>query len=180
MSAFTSGGSLGAALILAALTNVARGQAASSTDAIEREGLHFQIAFGWGGGPTSNGVLHDMELGGTLSNGWTLAYQHVFIWSDGIAKPAGGSDLWGGHHVLLEVPVHERIVCAMSLGVGENVDMESGFDARFGVGTTVGVEVDFPIWPTSGITLSATALQAITVDVGFQIGAGVTAGYTWF
>ena len=57
----------------------------------QRGGFHFQFGLGYGGGPTSSGVLHNMELGGTFrdgpAKGLTLAYDHVFVFSKGVAKP---------------------------------------------------------------------------------------------
>ena len=150
------------------------------TAAVEREGLHFRVAFGWGGGPTSHGLVHDMELGGTIDDGLTLCYQHAFIWSRGLAKPDGGSDLWGGHFLMLKVPLADYVVYKAAVGLGENVDMSDGFRPRFGFGMTMGLDVDFPIWPTSGITLGVLVMHVATVDVGQQIGAGATVGYAWF
>jgi len=149
---------------------------------VDRTGVHFQVLFGWGGGPTSNGLLHNMELGGTLPwGGITICYQHAFIYSDGFAKPAGGSDLWGGHFLMVKVPVlTPQVVAKVGFGAGENVDRSDGFDATFGVGGTLGVDVHIPMWDTSGLTFSAMVLAAHTPDVGRQFGGGAGFGYTWF
>lgn len=46
---------------------------------------------------------------------------------------------------MMQIPLRERVVCKMSPGIGENMDRTDGFVARFGVGSTVGLEVAFPL-----------------------------------
>jgi len=151
---------------------------AAPAGALERDGLHFQVAFGWGGGPTSTGLLHNMELGHTFDDGWTMAYQHIFLMR--LDEPTG-RDTYGGHLLMWKVPVvHDTVVAKMAFGIGENVDQRDGFDAKFGAGHTFGLDLHYPVWPTSGVTLSSMVFQIYTVDVGYQMAAGTALAYTWF
>jgi hypothetical protein len=146
-----------------------------------RDGIEFQFALGWGAGPTSNGIFHNMEIGGAITDdGWALCYEHAFIWSKDVAKPKGGSDLWGGHFAMLKIPVLDDVVYKVAAGFGENVDQSDGFEPRFGVGWTMGVDFDLPAWETSGFTITALVLNAWTPDVGFQWGIGSAIAWTLF
>ena len=77
-------------------------------DTVNRDGFHFQVAFGWGGGPDSEGLFHAMEIGYTLENGWTLGYLHTFIQNEGFGEMHGGPDLFGGHMFEVKVPISRR------------------------------------------------------------------------
>jgi hypothetical protein len=134
------------------------------------------------GGPTSGGLLHTMEIGRDFgARGWSLAYDHVFVLSDGIAKPHGGSDMFGGHLLVLKVPLFfSELVAKVAAGVGENVDLQNGFKPFFGVGWLYGLDFHLPLTATSGITFGALAVHAVTVDVGHQWAMGSFVGYTWF
>jgi hypothetical protein len=165
-------------LALLALAAVFLAAPAEAADELERDGLHAQIAFGWGGGPTGNGLLHNMELGHTYDNGWTLAYQHIFVMR---FDESDGRDIYGGHLLLAKAPLlFDQVVVKMGFGFGENVDRRDGFDAKFGVGHTLGLDLHYPVWPTSGVTISAMMFQIYTVDVGYQVAAGGALAYTWF
>jgi len=150
--------------------------------AAQRDGVHVQVAFGWAGGPTSGGLLHSMELGGSFGErGWTVAYDHVFVLSDGFTKPRDGSDMFGGHLLMLKVPLfRSELVAKVAAGVGENVDLQHGFTPYFGFGWLYGLDFDIPLTRTSGITLGAVAFHAVTVDVGHQWAMGTLLGYTWY
>jgi hypothetical protein len=149
---------------------------------MQRGGLHLLVAFGWGGGPTSHGLLHSMELGHTFrDSGWTLAYNHVFVWSDGLARPEGGSDLFGGHLLVLKLPLgRPDLVAKIGAGLGENVHLSDGFDPFFGFGWTYGVDLHLPLPRTSGLTLTLLAVHATTVDRGHQVAFAAGLGYCWF
>lgn len=155
---------------------------------VARGGLHFMVAFGWGGGPTSNGLLHSMELGHTFINGLTLAYNHVFVWSDGLGKPrlepgqtTDTSDLFGGHFAVLKVPIiFDELVAKFGAGLGENVDLSDGFKAFFGFGWTYGVDIHLPLLRTSGLTLTLLGVHAVTSDRGHQVAFAAGLGYSWF
>ena len=149
---------------------------------VKRDGFHFQVAFGWGGGPTSHGLLHNMELGASFGKrGYTLAYNHIFIMSKDLFKPAGGSDMFGGHMLVFKMPfLVSELVVKIGMGFGENVDMSDGFKPSFGFGWTYGVDLHFPMTATSGITLGLMVVHAVTVDVGHQVAVALFLGYTWF
>ena len=98
------------ASLVAALTMLSTPSAAGERDGIFgpvlRDGFHAQVGFGWAGGGTSNGLLHNMELGHTFADsGWTLAYQHTFVMSAESMQPRGGSDLMGGHFFMAKLPL---------------------------------------------------------------------------
>lgn len=175
---------IGAAVVLAAV--VARADAPTIFGRpLERGGFHFQFSLGYGGGPTSSGVLHSMEVGGTFRDGpvqgLTLAYDHVFVFSKGVPRPIGGSDLFGGHMLIAKVPLWcTELVGKVGLGFGENVDLSSGFSPRFGVGWLYGVDLDLALGRTSGLTLGVLAFQTVTGDRGHQFAGGLLLGYTWF
>jgi hypothetical protein len=147
----------------------------------ERDGFHFQVAFGWGGGPTSHGLFHNMEIGGTFANGWTLAYNHVFIQSGGFYKPEGQPDLFGGHLLLLKIPLwYSDLVGKVAAGLGGTHDQSNGIKAYLGFGWAYGVDVNIPMTRTSGVTLGLTLLHAVVVTHGHHFGGALSLGYTWF
>jgi hypothetical protein len=150
--------------------------------ALERDGWHVQVSFGWAGGATSGGLLHTMEIGRSFGErGWTLAYDHIFVLSDGFTKPRGGSDMFGGHMLVFKAPLFYReLVAKVAVGLGENVDLQGGFKPFFGVGWAYGLDFHVPLTATSGLTLGALAVHAVTVDVGHQLAFGSFVGYTWF
>lgn len=149
---------------------------------LDRRGAHLQLAFGWGGGPTSHGLVHNMELGRTFGErGWTIAYNHVFVLSRGIDHREAGSDLFGGHMLLVKVPLFfQELVFKGAIGFGENVDMSDGFKPTFGLGWLYGVDFHIPVTYSSGFTLGLIGFHAATPDVGHQFAGGLSVGYTWF
>ena len=145
-----------------------------------RDGFHFQIAFGWGIGPDSNGLAHNMEIGGNFSNGWTLAYNHVFIQNKGFARPDGGPDLVGGHLLILKIPWFDAWVAKVGAGPGGIHDQSDGIKAELGLGLTYGLDYHIVVTPGSGMTLGMTGIHAF-LDAGRHFfGASATIGYTWF
>lgn len=153
---------------------------AAKPSEVKRSGFHFQIAFGWGAGPKSNGLFHNMEIGGTLENGWTVAYDHVFIQNKHFAQPKGGPDLVGGHLVILKVPVAHPWVVKFGVGAGGIHVQNDGIEAEVGLGLTYGVDYHFLMTPSSGVTLGLTGLHAFVGSPKHLFGAGLSVGYTWF
>lgn len=146
----------------------------------ERSGFHFQVAFGWGVGPESNGLFHNMEIGGTLENGWTLAYNHVFIQNKGFAQPAGGPDLVGGHLFLVKAPLSDQWVLKFGAGPGGIHIQDGGIEAEIGLGLTYGADYHFLVTPSSGVTLGLTGIHAFLDEERHYFGAALSVGYTWF
>ena len=170
----------GAFLITAALTLWANPvQAEEELQAI-RDGVHFQIAFGWGLGPDSNGLFHNMEIGGTLPGGWTLAYNHVFIQNKGFAQPEGGPDLVGGHLLIAKVPWTDKWALKFGAGPGGIHIQSGGIKADIGLGLTYGVDRHFLVTPYSGMTIGMTGIHAFLSENRHYFGAALSAGYTWF
>ena len=146
----------------------------------ERTGFHFQIAFGWGVGPDSNGLFHNMEIGGTFENGWTLAYNHVFVQNKGFAQPEGGPDLVGGHLLLLKIPVNDQWVIKVGSGPGGIHIQDGGIEAEIGIGLTYGVDYHILTTRSSGLTLGLTGLHALISHRRHYFASAVSVGYTWF
>ena len=146
----------------------------------ERAGFHFQIALGWGVGPDSNGLFQNMEIGGTFENGWTLAYNHVFIQNKGFAQPEGGPDLVGGHLLLLKIPATDHWVLKIGAGPGGIHIQDDGIEAEIGLGVTYGVDYHILITPSSGITFGLTGVHALISRRRHFFGAALSLGYTWF
>ena len=113
--------------------------------------VHVWLSFGflgpglWGLGPDSNGLFHNMELGGTFPNGWTLAYNHVFIQNKGFAQPEGGPDLVGGHLLIAKVPVADTWVVKFGAGPGGIHIQSGGIKADIGLGLTYGIDHHFSL-----------------------------------
>jgi hypothetical protein len=147
-----------------------------------RHGFHFQVAFGAGGGPSSGGLLHSMEIGYTFGErGYTLAYDHLFLLTDGIAPVTRGSGMFGGHMLVFKMPVlWNELSLKVGAGIGESVNLQNGFKPFFGVGWLYGLDFDVPFFRTSGLTLGVVSFHAVTVDVGHQWGIGSVLAYTWF
>lgn len=152
----------------------------------ERGGFHFKAAFGTGIGPTSLGLWHSMEIGGTFQrpgilNGWTMAYHHVFLLSAPQFRPNDAADMFGGHFFLLKIPLGlPEIVAKLSVGLGESVDLRTGFQAFFGFGWHYGIDFHFPWTRRSGMTIGLDAVHSITGRHGHIFGFGLNVGYTWF
>lgn len=147
---------------------------------IVRDGLHFQIAFGVGGGPDSAGLFHAMELGGTFRNGWTLALLHTFIQNRGVIGPDRGPDLFGGWMLALKVPLLvPELQLKVAAGPGGTHDQRDGIVAHLGPSWAYGVDFDVPLFARSGLTLSATGLHAVAQGA-HHFGAAFAVGYSFF
>lgn len=149
--------------------------------AVQRDGVHFQVAFGWGGGTPGGGVFHNMELGGTFANGQSLAYNHVFIQLRGFAQASGGSDLIGGHLLVWKLPLYfDDLVLKLAAGPGGTHDQSDGIKAHWGFAWAYGLDLDLALLGTSGLTLGLTGIHVVTGQAGHQAGWALSLGYTWF
>lgn len=147
---------------------------------VERDGFHFQIAFGLGGGPDNEGLFHAMEVGGTFDNGVTLALLHTFVQNEGIIGRRHGPDLLGGWMAEVKVPLFiPEVELKVALGLGGLHDQSDGIRLIPGVGWFYGVDVHLPWFPTSGPTLGLQAMQVVVED-GHHFAAAASLGYTWF
>ncbi|MCC6750332.1 MAG: hypothetical protein IT371_21890 [Deltaproteobacteria bacterium] len=165
----------------AAAAPVADGGAAPQ-ETLPRSGFHLHLATGWGAGPSSGGVFHALEVGGTLSRApLTLGYAHVFVYSDGLTEGPSASDLFGGHFFFAKLRLWVPEVSAKAgLGLGENVDLVDGFRPRFGFGWYYGLELHVPVGRRTAITFGWTGLHAVTVDRGHQVAFVGSVGFSLF
>lgn len=149
---------------------------------VKREGFHFQVQFGPGGGAGGLGLFHNMEIGGTFSNGWTLAYDHVFIQLKGLGRSSAGPDLFGGHIVMLKVPIGSPLwILKGAVGPGGIHIQNNGIQLKGGVAFHAGIDRHWAVTPTSGMTLSLSWLSVILVDpLADHFGLALGLGYTWF
>ena len=148
---------------------------------IERDGFHFQIMFGIGGGKDTDGVHHAMEIGGTLpGTGVTLALLHTFVQNAGVIGPERGPDLVGGWMAEVKFPIFfPEIELKFALGLGGLHDQSNGIRVIPGVGWAYGVDWQFPFATRSGATIGFTFVHAwIGLDHYFT--ASVGTGYTFF
>lgn len=147
---------------------------------VDRSGLHFQVAFGAGGGPTSVGLFHAMELGHTFDGGVTLGVLHTFIQNNGIGPTRGGPDLFGGWMAEVKVPiVVPEIVAKGAIGLGVTHDQTDGWSASGGFGGAYGVDFHIPFFAKSGATVLLTGIHTV-VEGAHDFGASLALGYTWF
>jgi len=145
-----------------------------------RDGFHFQVAFGVGGGPDTAGVFHAMEIGGTFKNGLTLGVLHTFIQNDGVFAENNGPDLFGGWLLMAKMPIfYPEIVGKIAVGLGGTHDQSDGINATGGLGWAYGVDFHLPTFARSGITLSALAIHAY-VEGKHHFGGGFGVGYTFY
>lgn len=147
-----------------------------------RGGLHFQALVGWGYGPTSGGLFHNMELGGTFRKSQvTVALQHTFIQSKGFAMPSGGEHLVGGWMLMLKKPIwNNRLVAKGAAGLGGIHDQTNGIKATAGVGIAYGLDYDLPILQSFGVTISFQCLHAFIPGPIHHFWAALGAGFTFF
>lgn len=147
---------------------------------VERDWFHFQIAFGVGGGPDSEGVFHAMEIGGTFSNGWSLSLLHTFIQNKDVWGQKGGPDLFGGWMPQLKVPVfYPEIVLKVAVGPGGFHDQSDGIRAILGVAWSYGVDFHVPFFRASGATVGLQGLHA-WAEGRHAFGVATSVGYTFF
>ena len=175
-------------IILGMLLSTGMAEAAPATSAqktifgrpVDRSGIHFQISFGLGGGPDTEGVFHQMELGWTLDSGITVGLIHSFIQNDGVFSDLGGPDLFGGWMLEVKVPViYQDLVYKIAAGPGGTHDQSDGIRAIWGVSWLYGFDLHFPLFHGSGPTLSLVALHAV-VERAHHFGISFGLGYTFF
>ncbi len=148
---------------------------------VRRGGFHFQISFGFGGGPDTEGVFHAMEIGGTLRNGVTLGMIHTFIQNKGIARDKGGPDLIGGWLFEVKAPLgRPELVAKVAFGPGGIHHQEGGrIRAVWGPAWTYGLDVHLAVTGRSGPTLTVAGLHAIA-EGQHHVGFAGALGYTVF
>lgn len=147
---------------------------------VERDGLHFQVTFGLGGGPDNEGLFHTMEVGGSFDNGVTLALLHTFVQNAGVLGPERGPDLLGGWMAEVKLPLGvPEIELKLAAGLGGLHDQSDGIEFIPGFGWVYGLDLHLPFYATSGATL-ALQMTHVVVDAGHFFAAGVGIGYTWF
>ncbi len=147
---------------------------------VTRDGTHFQVAFGWGGGPDTEGLFHAMELGYTFESGWTLAYLHTFIQDEGVGQLLGGPDQVGGHLLELKMPVHyQELVVKIAVGMGDIDDLAESAEGGPGMSWAYGVDLHFPTAERSGITVGLISIHS-TNKGSQRWGVALGGGYTFF
>jgi len=148
-----------------------------------RDGFHFQVMFGFGGGPDSVGIFHAMEIGGTFRNGFTIELLHVFIQNDGIISDVGGPDLIGGWMPAVKFPlVFDDLIFKVGVGLGGIHIQEGGIKAKVGLGVAYGLDFHLPFFRRSGLTFSVTLLHVWYNYKGdhTHFGGALGVGYTFF
>jgi hypothetical protein len=148
---------------------------------VSRHDVHFQIAFGLGGGPDSLGLFHAMEFGWTFGErGHTLGLIHAFIQNKDVLPDLGGPDLFGGWMLLYKIPViYPELVYKVAVGLGGTHDQRDGITPHWGVGWIYGLDWHYPFYRNSGLTLSLTSLNAV-VQGAYHLGLCLGLGYTFF
>lgn len=148
-----------------------------------RDGFHFQVLFGFGGGPDTVGLFHAMEVGGTFKNGVTLELLHVFIQNKGIINDLGGPDLIGGWMPAIKFPLFfDDLIFKVGVGLGGIHVQEGGIKAKSGLGIAYGLDFHLPFFRRSGLTFSITALHVWYNYRGdhTHFGVALGLGYTFF
>ncbi len=148
---------------------------------VHRDGFHFQVMFGVGGGvPNTDGLHHAMEVGGTFKNGFTLALLHTFVQNKGFIGKDKGPDLMGGWMVELKFPVgFPEFELKFAIGLGGLHDQSNGLRAIPGVGWAYGIDFHLPFFRRSGATVGLTFVHSF-VGLDHYFTASVGAGYTFF
>lgn len=145
-----------------------------------RDGFHFQVAFGVGGGNDSHGLFHAMEVGGTFPNGMTLALLHTFIQNEGIFADHGGPDLFGGWIPTFKLPLgYDDLIGKVAVGPAGIHIQEDGIEVRGGVGWTYGLDWHVPLFRRSGLTLGTQMLH-VQEHGKHHAGLSSSLGYTFF
>ncbi|MCH2109102.1 MAG: hypothetical protein MK135_07220 [Polyangiaceae bacterium] len=148
---------------------------------VKRQGFHFQLGFGVGGGPDTVGLFHEMELGWT-TRGYTFGMVHTFIQNKGFfGTEKGGPDLIGGWMFQFKMPIYwPDLVVKVALGLGGTHEQADGkIIAHPGFGASYGVDFHFPIWPRFGPTLSLVFLN-VTAEGQHHFGASGGLAITLF
>lgn len=148
---------------------------------VVRKGFHFQVSFGIGGGPDTLGLLHSMEIGGTLGNGLTIALLHTFIQNKGIFRAVeGGPDLIGGWMIEAKYPiVFPEIEAKVAFGLGGIHDQSDGIKAYAGPGFAYGLDFHVPTFKNQGATLTLEGMNVWALGE-HHFGVGAALGYTAF
>lgn len=148
---------------------------------VERDGFHFQIQFGVGGGPNTDGIFHAMEIGGTIpGSGVTLGMVHTFVQNKGVIGPERGPDLVGGWMAQVKFPIIvPELELKFALGLGGLHDQSNGIRAIPGVGWSYGVDFHFPFFARSGATIGVTFTHAF-IGLDHYFTAAIGTGYTFF
>lgn len=145
-----------------------------------RDGFHFQVSFGLGGGPDSVGVFHAMEIGGTFENGMSISLLHTFIQNKDVFSQRGGPDLFGGWMPQFKFPLfYDDLIWKVAIGPGGIHRQDDGIEADVGLGWTYGVDFHTPLGRRSGLTTSAQALH-VQVNDKHHFGVASALGYTLF
>lgn len=147
---------------------------------VVRRGFHFQVAFGFGGGPDNEGLFHAMEVGGTFDNGLTVGLLHTFVQNKGVIGPERGPDLLGGWMLELKVPLfYPEFDLKLAAGLGGLHDQSDGIRFLPGLGWSYGLDVHLPFFDDSGLTIGFSMIQVV-VDGTHYLSAATSLGYTFF
>ncbi len=147
---------------------------------VAREGFHFQLAFGLGGGPSNEGLFHAMEIGGSFSNGFTLALLHTFVQNKGVLGPERGPDLLGGWMAQLKIPIlYPKFELKVAAGLGGLHDQSDGIKLIGGFGWSYGIDLHLPWQENSGLTLGFSVIQVL-MESGHYLAVATGLGYTFF
>ncbi len=146
---------------------------------VERDGFHFHVSFGLGGGPDNEGLFHAMEIGGTFDNGVVLGLLHTFVQNKDMLGPDRGPDLIGGWMAQVKVPVFApEFEAKFAAGFGGLHDQSDGIRVVPGFGISYGLDFHLPFFRASGLTLNLTLMHVWVPTHYFSAAAGL--GYTFF
>jgi len=147
---------------------------------VERDGFHFQVAFGLGGGPDNEGLFHAMEVGGTFDSGVTIGLLHTFVQNKGVIGPERGPDLLGGWMFEAKIPLFwPELELKAAAGLGGLHDQRDGIAFIPGFGWFYGVDFHLPFYETAGATLGLQVVH-VMVESGHYFAGAFSVGYTWF
>lgn len=147
---------------------------------VKLQGFHLQIGFGIGGGPDTSGLFHSMEIGYTFK-GHTLALLHTFIQNKGILGTDDSEpDLIGGWMVEYKHPLFfPDLVYKLAVGLGGTHEQEGGIKAYPGIGVSYGLDLNLPVHPRFGPTLTLAGMN-VTARGQHHFGVGCALGFTVF
>jgi hypothetical protein len=148
---------------------------------VYRDGFHFHISFGVGGGPDTSGLFHAAELGWNFGGGFVFGILHTFVQNKGIIGPDSGPDLVGGWMLQVKFPVFfPEFELKVALGFGGLHDQSHGIVAIPGVGWSYGIDFHLPFLRFGGMTLNTTFTHAFLDRGGKYFTAGAGLGWTFF
>src|SRR5690349_1799458 len=147
---------------------------------VKLQGFHLQIGFGVGGGPDTSGLFHSMEIGYTFK-GHTVALLHTFIQNKGILGTDDSEpELIGGWMVEYKHPLFfPDLVYKVALGLGGIHEQEGGIKAYPGIGVSYGLDLNLPVHPRFGPTLTVAGMN-VTARGQHHFGVGCALGFTVF